>query len=129
MPLAATDRSRFGSFLLAFAMMLLLATSAGAQERSLPTDTTIVTTHEVTIKGQRVPYRATAGTQPVWDEDGMPIASLFYTLYERTGVSNQAARPLVKRCSARRRRLPTWRVSDESIPRVGMRAAHNAPEQ
>ncbi|RME51327.1 MAG: carboxypeptidase, partial [Caldilineae bacterium] len=33
-----------------------------AQERHLPPDTTVTTTHEVTIRGQRVPYRATAGT-------------------------------------------------------------------
>ncbi|MET0298736.1 MAG: carboxypeptidase [Flavitalea sp.] len=58
-------------------------------------ESTVVTTHEVTIKGQRVPYRATAGTQPVWDEDGKTIAGLFYTYYERTDVRDRATRPLV----------------------------------
>ena len=33
--------------------------------------------HEVTIKGQKVPYKATVGTMPVWDEDGKTIAGLF----------------------------------------------------
>lgn len=69
--------------------------SAQAQHRKLPVDTTVVTTHEVTIKGQQVPYRANTGTMPVWDEKGAPIASLFYTYYERTDVRDRAARPLV----------------------------------
>jgi carboxypeptidase C (cathepsin A) len=33
--------------------------------------------HEVTIKGQKVSYKATVGTMPVWDEDGKTIAGLF----------------------------------------------------
>lgn len=81
--------------LLPLLVLLLGTSSTHAQERTFPADTTIVTSHEVTIKGQRVPYRATAGTQPVWDADGMPVASLFYTFYERTGVPAQASRPLV----------------------------------
>ena len=58
-------------------------------------DSAVVTHHEVTIKGQRVPYTATAGTMPVWDEDGKPIAGVFYTYYERSDVKDQATRPLV----------------------------------
>lgn len=58
-------------------------------------ESTVVTNHEVTIKGQRVPYKATAGTQPVWDEDGKTIAGLFYTYYERSDVRDRATRPLV----------------------------------
>ncbi len=58
-------------------------------------ETSVVTNHEVTIKGQRVPYKATAGTMPVWDEDGKTIAGLFYTYYERTDVRDRASRPLV----------------------------------
>lgn len=50
---------------------------------------------EVTIKGQKVPYKATAATQPVWDEEGKTIAGLFYIYYERTDVTNKEARPLV----------------------------------
>lgn len=58
-------------------------------------DASVTTTHEVTIKGQRVPYKAIAGTLPVWDEEGKPIAGVFYTYYERTDVKDRAARPLV----------------------------------
>lgn len=61
----------------------------------LPIDTTVITDHSISIKGQQVNYRATCGTQPVWDEDGKPIASLFYTYYERKGVGSNVKRPLV----------------------------------
>jgi len=63
--------------------------------RMLPPDTMVVTEHEVTIKGQRVPYTATAGTQPVWNEEGKPIAALFYTYYERSDVQDRTTRPLI----------------------------------
>ncbi|MGC4038944.1 MAG: carboxypeptidase [Chitinophagaceae bacterium] len=53
------------------------------------------TDHEVTIKGQRVPYKATIGNMPVWDDDGKCIAGLFYTYYERTDVKDKAPRPLI----------------------------------
>ncbi len=52
-------------------------------------------TGEVTIKGQKVPYKVTASTQPVWDEEGKVIAGLFYIYYERTDVTNKETRPLV----------------------------------
>ncbi|MBV7530016.1 S10 family peptidase [Chitinophaga sp. sic0106] len=62
---------------------------------SMSPDTTIVSSHEVTIKGQRIPYKTTAGTQPVWDENGKVLAGLFYTYYERTDVKDKTGRPLV----------------------------------
>jgi carboxypeptidase C (cathepsin A) len=58
-------------------------------------ESSVTTTHEVTIKGQRVPYKAVAGTMPVWDEDGKTIAGLFYTYYERSDIRDRATRPLV----------------------------------
>ncbi|RYY29191.1 MAG: carboxypeptidase [Chitinophagaceae bacterium] len=58
-------------------------------------ESSVTTTHEVTIKGQKIPYKATAGTMPVWDEDGKTIAGLFYTYYERTDIRDRASRPLV----------------------------------
>ena len=54
-----------------------------------------VTRHEMIIKGQRISYKAVAGTEPVIDEDGKAIASVFYTYYERTDVSNRNTRPLI----------------------------------
>lgn len=63
--------------------------------RKIVTESAVVTQHQVTIKGKSVPYKAVTGTLPVWDEEGKPIAGLFYTYYERTDVKNRAARPLV----------------------------------
>jgi carboxypeptidase C (cathepsin A) len=66
-----------------------------AQQRRFPVDTAVVTRHVVTINGIRVPYRAEAGMQPVWDSHGRPIATLFYVYYEREDVSDRSQRPLV----------------------------------
>lgn len=65
------------------------------QIREIPIETAVTTNHEVTIKGKKVPFSATVGTQPVWAQDGHPIATLFYTYYERTDVKNKDTRPLV----------------------------------
>ncbi|MDT8368214.1 MAG: hypothetical protein RQ745_03330 [Longimicrobiales bacterium] len=61
----------------------------------MPVDTTVVTEHTVTIRGEEVPYRATVGTQPVFGEDGEPIAALLFTFYERTDVEDGSRRPLL----------------------------------
>jgi len=65
------------------------------QSRKIDVESTVVTNHEVTIKGKKVPFSATVGTQPVWAEDGHPIATLFYTYYERTDIKDTDTRPLV----------------------------------
>jgi len=66
-----------------------------AQTRKIPVDTTVITTHTVSIKGEQISYKATTGTQPVWNTKGDPIATLFYTYYERNNIKNKAERPLV----------------------------------
>ena len=66
-----------------------------AGSRVLNIDSSVTTHAEVTINGQRVPYDAIAGTIPVWDDNGKPIAGLFYTYYVRTDVKDRASRPLV----------------------------------
>ena len=58
-------------------------------------DWTSVTEHETTIKGVKIPYKATAGTMPVWDEEGKCIAGLYYSYYERSDIKDRASRPLV----------------------------------
>lgn len=63
--------------------------------RTSRVDWSNTTEHEVTIKGNKVPYTATVGNQPVWDNDGNPIATLFYTYYERSDVRDNTRRPLV----------------------------------
>lgn len=65
------------------------------QDRVLPAESAVTSNGQVTIKGKPVPYKVTAGTQPVWNAEGKPSASLFYTYYERTDVSDKSKRPLV----------------------------------
>ena len=77
------------------ACLASVAVSAFAQERALQAESAVVSNSQVTIKSKVVPYKATAGTQPVWDKDGKVIASLFYTYYERTDVTDKTKRPLI----------------------------------
>src|ERR1044071_2801815 len=69
--------------------------AASPNDRTLPAESAVVSNGQVTIKGKIVPYKVTAGTQPVWDKDGKVIASLYYTYYERSDVSDKSKRPLV----------------------------------
>jgi carboxypeptidase C (cathepsin A) len=69
--------------------------TAIAQDRVLPAESAVNSTGQVTIKGKVVPYKVTAGTQPVFNAEGKPSASLFYTYYERTDVTDKSKRPLV----------------------------------
>lgn len=64
-------------------------------EVEIPADNVATSEDSVTINGQAVPYRVSVGTQPVWDSDRKPIASMFYTYYERTDVDDLTTRPLV----------------------------------
>jgi carboxypeptidase C (cathepsin A) len=91
------------SFLLIF---LAFTTSAYAQKESkekqsaqnnpmVIVDSSVTIKNTVTIKGQTVPYTAKSGTLPIWDENGKPIASVFYTYYERSDVKDRTSRPLV----------------------------------
>ena len=63
-------------------------------ERILPADMTITKTATATIRGVRVPYRVTTGTQPVYGEKGETIAALHFTYYQRTDVTDVGRRPL-----------------------------------
>lgn len=66
-----------------------------AQNRVIPVDTLVKTTHNTTVKGQNFSYTAETGTQPVWNKDGDPMATLFYTYYTRDNIKNRAKRPLI----------------------------------
>jgi carboxypeptidase C (cathepsin A) len=58
-------------------------------------DYTVSTEHTVTIKGVRIPYRAVAGTIPVWNDSGRVVAGVFFTYYERSDIKDKNLRPLV----------------------------------
>jgi len=77
------------------AFMLLGTLLSFSQSRSIPLDTLVITTHNTTVKGQSFSYTAETGTQPVWDKEGDPMATLFYTYYTRNNVKNRANRPLI----------------------------------
>ena len=83
-------KSKLTLFIFLFATTLLVA-----QKRTIPTDTTVVTTHTTTIKGKKINYSAYAGTLPVWDKEGDAKATLFYTYYKRTNNVNTSNRPLL----------------------------------
>ena len=74
---------------------LLISFLSFAQKRKLPVDTIVTTNHITIIKGEKLNYQAQTGTQPVWDDDGNPIASLFYTYYRRTDIKSDSKRPLI----------------------------------
>lgn len=61
---------------------------------TLPLDSVVLTTDQVTVKGQRVPYTASTGTLPVYDQEGTPIAALFYVYYQRSDVQDRTTRPI-----------------------------------
>lgn len=62
---------------------------------AIAADTSTTTEDTVTVGGVKIPYRVTIGTQPVWDEKNAPIASIFYTYYERSDVTDRSRRPLL----------------------------------
>jgi carboxypeptidase C (cathepsin A) len=70
-------------------IILFLPFISFSQLIEIPVDTMIHSYHETTIKGEKVKYIAEVGTQPVWDENGEPIASLFYTYYQRNSSKNE----------------------------------------
>ncbi|PKD42758.1 carboxypeptidase [Rhodohalobacter barkolensis] len=78
-----------------FLVFTPLTTSDAFAQPILEAESAVTTEGEITIKGNRVRYEATAGTQPVWNDEGEPDASLFYVYYRRTDVDDVANRPLV----------------------------------
>ncbi len=76
-------------------LFTVVTTTVFSQSRKIPTDTMVVTNHNTIIKNVSISYKATTGTQPVWDDKGNPTATLYYTYYERNNVKDKANRPLV----------------------------------
>lgn len=65
------------------------------QDLGIASDTMVVTMHSGMIKGNKISFKATTGTQPLWNEEGKPIATLHYTYYQKNDLKNAAERPLV----------------------------------
>ncbi|WP_211229773.1 S10 family peptidase [Olivibacter sitiensis] len=80
---------------LAVYILIFSPKEINAQSISFNPDSTVTTDHQTTIKGKPVKFRATTGTQPVWDDKGKVKAGLFFTYYERTDLPKDDKRPLV----------------------------------
>ena len=78
-----------------FFVLVISFISIQAQDSRIPLDTTVVTNSEVVINGQKITYKATTGMQPVWDDHGEIIASLYYTYYKRTNIKSSPKRPII----------------------------------
>ncbi|TMM28867.1 carboxypeptidase [Polaribacter aestuariivivens] len=76
-------------------LFLLISISIWSQDARIPLDTTVVTNNTVKIKGQIINYQATTGMQPIWNDNGKIIASLYYTYYKRTNIKNTEERPII----------------------------------
>ncbi|OZV68647.1 S10 family peptidase [Winogradskyella aurantia] len=79
-----------------FILLALISFAYGfSQDLKIPVDTAYITTNSVKIKGKVVEYQAETGFQPVWDEEGKLIASLYYTYYKRTNDTKGNNRPII----------------------------------
>jgi len=61
---------------------------------TIPLESAVTTEHTVTVNGETIPYRATAGTLPVYDPEGEAVAAVFYVYYERSDIDDKTDRPL-----------------------------------
>ncbi|MDB2336831.1 carboxypeptidase [Flavobacteriaceae bacterium] len=76
-------------------IFLISFISIEAQDIRIPIDTSVTTNSEVLINNQKITYQAKTGMQPVWDDHGEIIASLYYTYYKRTNIKNSSKRPII----------------------------------
>ncbi|KKO50402.1 carboxypeptidase [Arsukibacterium sp. MJ3] len=77
------------------AALLSASWQLAAEQIQIDADNVVITEHRTDINGKRVNYKAHTGTQPVWDSEGNPTATLFYTYYQRTDIKDTARRPLL----------------------------------
>ncbi|RDV29424.1 carboxypeptidase [Alteromonas aestuariivivens] len=80
-----------------FCIFLVLPAQAELQNssREIEPQTEVTTEHKTTIRGKKIPYTATVGTQPVWNADGEAVATLHYTYYQRSDAQDTTTRPLM----------------------------------
>jgi len=78
-----------------FKLFIIFPVLLISQDLRLPVDTIITSNHTTKIKNKNVNYVAKTGTQPVWDNSGKMVASLYYTYYKRTDIKDTAERPLL----------------------------------
>ena len=89
--------NRSGTLILTLLFTMSIGLGAAPQINNISPKVDESTTQEFTtkIKGKKIKYTATIGNQPVWDKNGQPTATLFYTFYQRSDVKSNETRPLV----------------------------------
>ena len=70
------------------------AVSGTARSDVSPDPELSVTTHTITLGGEKITYKATSGYLPQRDENGKVRANIFFTAYTREGIANPATRPI-----------------------------------
>ena len=58
--------------------------------QTLNPDQVVTTEHTVTVKGNKIPYKAITGTIPVFGDSGKVIAGVFFTYYERSDIKDRS---------------------------------------
>jgi carboxypeptidase C (cathepsin A) len=84
--------TRYFAFL---SFVFFICTAAFSQNLYITKDSIVKTSHEITVGNQKITYEAQTGFQPVWNEEGKPIASVHYTYYKRTNGETTETRPLL----------------------------------
>lgn len=67
------------SYTLLLFVLFIIHHSFAQTGQTLNPDQTVTTEHTVTVKGIKIPYKAIAGTLPVYGDSGKVIAGLFFT--------------------------------------------------
>jgi carboxypeptidase C (cathepsin A) len=82
--------------ILLFILALACETSRASEyARTIDIDSHVITKHKTTINEQKINYTVNTGTQPVWNSEGQPIATLHYTYYKRDKIKDDSKRPLL----------------------------------
>ncbi len=84
-----------------FAFYILIEAQSLTKDEKAPAlnvlnpDHAVTTNQTVTVHGVKIPYKAIAGTIPVWNDSGKVVAGVFFTYYERSDIQDRTTRPLV----------------------------------
>lgn len=65
------------------------------EEKNPKSPEPVVTQGKITLDGQSIPYKATAGSLTILKEDGTPRAKVFHVSYVRTDVKDATKRPVM----------------------------------
>jgi carboxypeptidase C (cathepsin A) len=88
-------RSKIAASVVIPCVLCCIGGKALAQVAHFNPDTSVMTTHSITIDHHRVSYQAIAGNLPVYGKGDTMIATVFYTYYRRTHTTYGNKRPLL----------------------------------